>query len=333
MKLLAAALLALVVLANAQLEADEAILRYLNPGEDYSTIEVVYQFPGGQEQTNVLVVVRGAPVFIVSGQGELVEDEETVLSVSRDYVESRAPGVVVASAESIAASIIEETRRRKGKTIIRETSNAAVAQVASARQVVEAARESMMLGTDFGIVEQELGYYEAQARDIGRASTLDEARVLNHSFYTEYAGISRFASSLNQSFSFLAQTVENTRQARELLNSRKVEVGRDDSSVLANEGELQEIEALLAEETGKIQSVAELNPEAARQLSQRSEALVRGIRGISGGGLDLVSLALGTVAILIIIGGVVLHFKKLRKKQEKEEQGEHPPEQGLVENV
>ncbi len=326
MKFFAAGLLLLALLANAQLAADEAILRYLNQGEDYSTIEIVYQFPGAGERTNVLVVVREAPVFVVSGDGELIEDEETILSVSRDYVESRGPGVVVASAESIAASIIEETQRRKGKSIIRETSASAVAEVASAKDALQTAREALP-DADFSVAEQELNYYEAQARDMGRAFTLEEVRVLNHSFYTEYRGIARFASLLNQSFSFLSQAAENTRQARELLDTRKVQVGRDDPSVLANEAELQEIEALLGEEIEKIQSVAEPDPEAARGLAQRSAALLRGIRGITVSGFDLVSIALGIFTILIIIGGVILYFKKLRKKQEKEE---HPPEPGLV---
>src|SRR3989344_6157025 len=81
-------------------EFGEVIPLYLNTGEDYSTFELYSQTPAGVELANALVLVRGAPVFVLDVNGSLVEDEQVILSVSVDYVNSRPVGSQVASAES-----------------------------------------------------------------------------------------------------------------------------------------------------------------------------------------------------------------------------------------
>ncbi len=310
-------LLMLVIgLVNAQLNVDNAIQKYLNQGEDYSALEIVYQNEDGTENVNTLVIVRDTPVFVVNDLGQLIDDDATILSVSQDFVNSRPPGVIVANPESIAASIIDETNRRKTNAGIRQRSADAINDVNKAKSIIEKAKIELP-GADFSTIEMELNYYKTQAEDISTSLTISEAQILSSGFYSEFRGTLEFAQALNRSLPLLKTTFNNAREAREKLNNRIVAMGREDPEVVESQAELQEIEELLSEEIKKIIEVNAPDENTLVELSERSDLLVVKLSGLEGGGFDFITLAAGILAIILIIYVVVFYFKKLRQKQEE----------------
>ncbi len=312
--------------SQAEVDTEQVIKKYLSPSEDYAPFEVIYQGANGIQGGNILVIVNNAPLFIITREGELVEDPDVILSVSRDYVDSRPPGIGIADAESIAASIIRETQRRKEKAESKEAGGLALDKVDKLKEKVQAARR-WLAGADFGAIDDQMQELEDTARDIRASQSIQETVLLNTSFNTQVTQFSRFVDSLEKNAIRLGATINATREARKLLNEKTVRVGRDDESVKEAEAELSELEALLMEELDKVSTLAVLKEEDSVELFTRSEALLEKLGGIRSTGTDLVSLALLAIAILIIAGGVVFYFKKLREKQAKEDEGEMPPEQ------
>ncbi len=325
MKIISFALFALLAfsLASAQWDIDNEIQRYLSPGEDYSTLEIIYQTENESvELSNILVLVNDAPVFIITGEGVLVEDDETILSVVNDYIETG--GENLGSPEAIAGAISIETKKRKEKTVIKEASQAALTKVKQMRTKIENAQR-LLKGVEFRLIYAELNDFEQTTIDIGLASSIEEASALNSSFYPEFNEFSKFATALGKVSSNLGSALNETREARLVLNEKIVTAGRDDPVVVESQKELSEVEALLAEEVEKIERLSIPSSANASEAAKKSKALLQRVRQIQGSGANLLSLAMLLLAIVIIGGGVVFYFKKLREKQGKEE-GEIPPE-------
>ncbi len=317
-------------LAVAQVDTNEIVKKYLSPGEDYSTFEVVYQGANGAQGGSILVIVNSAPVFIVSRDGNLIEDPDVILSVSRDYVDSRPAGISIADPESIAASITRETQRRNEKKESKEAGEIALDKVNTLREKVQGAKH-WLVGVDFSAIDSQLQEFEDSASDISASQSLQETALLNNSFNLQVIQFSRFVDSLEKNAIRLGAVINATREAQQLLNEKTVRVGREDPSVKEAQGELSELQALLAEELDKIDAFTPLKEADSLDLFKRSQALVDKLGGIKSSGTDAISTILPILAIIIILGGVVFYFKQLREKQRKEDEAETkmemPPEQ------
>ncbi len=317
------------LVAAQAVDTEQVIKKYLSPGEDYATFEVVYQGANGIQGGNILVIVNSAPLFMVTREGELIEDPEVILSVSRDYVDSRPSGIGIADAESIAASIIRETQRRKEKAESKEASELALDKVDKLKEKIQRTKR-WLNGVDFSAVDSQMQELEDTANDMRSSQLIQETVLLNTSFNTQEVQFSRFVNSLERNAIRLGAVINTTRESRKLLNEKIVRVGRDDESVKEAEAELSELEELLMEELEKISIITLLNEEDSINLFNRSQTLLEKLGGIRSTGTDSISLALLAIAIVIIAGGVVFYFKKLREKQRKEDEGETntemPPE-------
>ena len=149
-------LLTLASLTSGQAFIDEEILKYLEPGEEYSTLQIVTQNAGGEvTSTNTIVLIRETPVFIISEDGRLVEDQDVILQVSQDYVATRQG---TASAESIAASITSETQRRKQIAATKAASREALKLVENSQKKITTARE-WLTSVNFAAIDTELAYF------------------------------------------------------------------------------------------------------------------------------------------------------------------------------
>ncbi|MDP3742234.1 MAG: hypothetical protein Q8R15_02880 [Candidatus Micrarchaeota archaeon] len=314
----------------AQVDTNEIIKKYLSPREDYSTFEVVYQSANGIQGGNILVIVNNAPIFIVTREGELVEDPEIVLSVSRDYVDSRPPELLVADADSIAGSIVRETQRRKEKKESTEAGEIALEKVKKLREKIQGAKR-WLIGVDFTVIDEQVQELEDTAGDISASQSLQETALLNNSFNRQIVQFSSFVNSLERNAIRLGASINATREAQKLVNDKTVRVGRDDASVKEAQAELSELQTLLEEEFDKIATFSQLKEEDSLELFNRSQALLEKLGGIRPNGIDLISTILPFIAIIAILAGVVFYFKQLRERQRKEDEGETnsemPPEQ------
>ncbi|MFH0713548.1 MAG: hypothetical protein V1931_03170 [Candidatus Micrarchaeota archaeon] len=317
MKRLLFCLLAFTFLVAAQADFDKVIPTYLDNTEDYSVFEVVEQIRSETHLTYVLVLVNNTPSFVLDTEGNIIQDQDKITSVSSDYLQNGETTLQI-TAEALSDSIIAKTPARKVKHEVNTIIDAAALKLESAKNKTETAK-TLLPEVDFSKTDAKVNALTTIVRQMRGNATLELVTTLNEDFQDEYSDFNAFVNSLNENGAKLGAALKDTREARTLLNEKIVSVGRDSPMVVQSEEKLTEAEALVQSE---IENVVELNTinaanvDAAVEKSAETLVLVKKIKSSS---FDFTNLALVLLAIIIVIAGVWFYFKKLKKPEEKVE--------------
>ena len=305
---------ALFGMVHAQVNLDKAIAKYVGANEGYSTFEVYEESGNGTRLTNLLVLIRDSPAFVLSANGTLVENISIILSVSRDYVSSRPTGTGVASAEDITAAIVGETAKRKQSGKIREAGDTAFVELNKVKSQVSEAKVNLAGSVGFIKIDDKITSLERKAKEISASSTIENVVALNTSFYAELAPFSLFIRDVSINAPKLGVAIASSKQARLALNDKTVKVGRDNPTVVEMDIELTRIESITGEQVNRIETLVTPNAIQVNEAYDRSQAALAKINTIQGSGSNLGTLAALLVIALLILAGVAYYFKKLNEK-------------------